>query len=159
MAQLYGPSIHDYGKTLALTIQTFVGKVMSLLFNVLSRFVIAFLPGSQHLLNLCLQSLSTVVLEPKKGKSLTASTFAASICHEVMGLDAVILVFLILSFKSAFSLSSFILIKRLLSSSLLSGIRVVSSAYQKLLIFLPAILIQLVITQAWHFAWCTLHIN
>ena len=148
MAQLYGASICDYGKTLALTIQTFVGKVMSLLFNMLSRFVIAFLPGSQHLLILCLQSLSTVILEPRKRKSVTASTFAASICHEVMGLDAMILVFLILSFKSAFSLSSFILNKRLFSSSLLSGIRVVSSAYQKLLIFLPAILIQLVITQA-----------
>ena len=93
MAQLYDPSIHDYGKTLALTLQNFVGKVMSLLFDMLSRFVIAFLPGSQHLLILCLQSLSAVILEPKKRKSVTASTFAASICHEVMGLDATILVF------------------------------------------------------------------
>ena len=80
------------GKTTALTIQTFVGKEMSLLFNTLSRFVIAFLPGSNHLLISWLQSLSAVILEPKKRKSVTASTFSPSICHEVMGPDAMILV-------------------------------------------------------------------
>ena len=80
-------------KAIALTIQTFVGKVMSLLFNMLSRFVIAFLPRSKHLFTSWLQSPSTVILEPKKIKAVTASTFSPSICHEVMGLDAIILVF------------------------------------------------------------------
>ena len=88
---------HSYmttGKTIVLTIWTFVGKVMSLLFNMLSRFVIAFLPRNEHLLISWLQSLSIVILEPKKIKSATVSIFFPSICHEVMGLDAMILVFL-----------------------------------------------------------------
>ena len=75
-------------QTIALTIWTFVGKLMSLLFNTLSRFVIAFLPRSKRLLISWLQSPSAVILEPKKRKSVTASTFNPSICHEVMGLDA-----------------------------------------------------------------------
>ena len=86
---------HPYmttGKTLALTRQTFVSKVMSLLFNTLSRFVIAFLPRSKSLLISWLQSLSAVILEPSKIKSLTVSIVSLSICHEVMGLDAMILV-------------------------------------------------------------------
>ena len=78
------------GKTIALTRQTFVGKVMSLLFNVLSRLVIAFLPRSRHLLTSWLQSPSTVILEPKKIKSATVSIVSPSIGHEVMGPDAVI---------------------------------------------------------------------
>ena len=88
-------SLHWYmtGKTTALTIQTFVGKVMSLLFNTLSTFVIVFLPRSKHLLISWLQSLSAVILEPKKMKSVTVSIFFPSICHEVMGLNAMILVF------------------------------------------------------------------
>ena len=114
---------------------------MSLLFNTLSRFVIAFLPRNKCLLISWLQSPSTVILEPKHRKFVTAPTIPPSICHEVMGLGAMILVFLILSFKLAFSLSSFTLIKRLLSSSLLSATRAVSSAYLRLLIFLPATLI------------------
>ena len=129
------------GKTIALTRQTFVGKVMSLLFNVPSRFVIAFLPRSKRLLILWLQSLSEVTLESKKIKSVTVSTFSPTICHEEMGPPALILVFWMLSFKPAFSLYSFNLIKRLFSFSLLSAIRVLSSAYWGLLIFLPAILI------------------
>ena len=87
---------HPYmiaGKTIALTRQTFVGKVMSLLFNMLSRFVIAFLPRSKFILNLWLLSLSTVILEPKKIKSATVSTFSPFICHDMMGLDAMTLVF------------------------------------------------------------------
>ena len=80
-------------KTIALTIWTFVGKVMSLLFNMLSRLVIAFLPRSKCLLISWLQSTSAVILEPKKIKSVTISIVSPSICHEVMGLDAVILVF------------------------------------------------------------------
>ena len=78
------------GKTLALTRQTFVDKVMSLLFNMLSRLVIAFLPRSKHLLISWMQSSSAVILEPPKIKSATVSTVSPSICHEVMGLDAMI---------------------------------------------------------------------
>ena len=81
------------GKTIALTRQTFVGKVMSLLFNMLSRFIIAFLPRSKCLLILWLQSPSVVILEPKKIKSVTISLVSPSICHEMMGLDAMIFVF------------------------------------------------------------------
>ena len=80
-------------KTIALTRQNFVGKVMSLLFNMLSRLVIAFLPRSKRLLISWLQSPSAVILEPKKIKSLTVSIVSPSICHEVMGPDAMILVF------------------------------------------------------------------
>ena len=80
------------GKTIALTTQTFVGKVMSLLFNMLPRFVIIFLPTSKHLLISWLQSPSTVILELKKMKSVSVFTFSPSICHEVMGLDAMIFI-------------------------------------------------------------------
>ena len=128
-------------KTRALTRQIFVGKVMSLLFNMLSRLVITFLPRSKHLLISWLQSPYAVILEPKKIKSDTVSTVSASISHEVMGPDTMILVFWMLSFKPTFSLSSFTFIKRLFSSPSLSAIRVVSSAYLRLLIFLPVILI------------------
>ena len=81
------------GKTIDLTRRTFVGKVMSLLFNMLSRWVITFLPSSKHLLISWLQSPSAVILEPPKIKSASVSTVSPSICHEVMGLDAMILVF------------------------------------------------------------------
>ena len=81
------------GKTIALTRQTFVGKVMSLLFNMLSRLVILFLPSSKCLLISWLQSPSAVILEPKKMKSLSVSSVSTSICHTVMGLHAMILVF------------------------------------------------------------------
>ena len=76
------------GKTIALIIQTFVGKVISLLFNMLSRFVIAFLPRSKYLLISWLQSLSAVILEPKKNKICHCFHFFPSLCHEVIGLDA-----------------------------------------------------------------------
>ena len=109
-------------------------KVMSLLFNILSRLVITFLPRSKHLLISWLQSPSAVILEPQKIKSATVSP---SIYHEVLGPDAMILVFWMLNFKLTFSLSSFTFIKRLYSYSIM----VVSSAYLRLLIFLPAILI------------------
>ena len=81
------------GKNTALTRRTFVDRVMSLLFNMLSRLLIAFLPRSKHLLISWLQLPSAVILEPKKIKSLTVSTVSPSICHEVMGPDAMILVF------------------------------------------------------------------
>ena len=87
---------HPYmttGKTIALTRWTFVGKVMSLLFNMLPRLVIAFLPRSKHLLISWLQSPSAMILEPPKIKSVTISIVCPYICHEVMGLDAMILVF------------------------------------------------------------------
>ena len=87
---------HPYmttGKTKALTRWTFVNKVMSLLFNMLSRLVITFLPRSKHLLISWLQSPSAVILEPRKIKSATVCTVSPSVCHEVMGLDAMILVF------------------------------------------------------------------
>ena len=86
---------HSYittGKTIALTRQTFVGKVLSLLFNMLSRLVITFLPRGKHLLISWLQLPSAVILEPKKRKSVTVSIISPSICHEVMGPDAMILV-------------------------------------------------------------------
>ena len=114
---------------------------MSLIFNMLLRFVIAFLPRGKHILISWLQSLSIVILEPKKIKSVTVSIVSSSSCHEVIGLDAMILVFWMLSFKPTFSFFSFIFIKRLFSSSSLSSIRVVLSAYLRLLIFLPSILI------------------
>ena len=132
------------GKTIALTRGTFVGKVMSLLFNSLSRFVIAFLPRSKHLLISWLQSPSAVILEPKKMKSVTLSTFSPSICHEVMGPDAMIFIFWMLSFKptlktkeKSFSLFSSTFINRHFTFSLLSAIKL---AYQRYLIFLWAIL-------------------
>ena len=91
-AQLSHPYMTT-GKTIALTRRTFVGKVMSLLFNMLSRLVITFLPRSKHLLISWLQSPSEVILEPPKIKSVTISTVSPSICHEEMGPDAIILVF------------------------------------------------------------------
>ena len=128
-------------KTIALTRQTFVDKVTSLLFNMLSSLAITFLPRSKCLLISWLQSSSAVILEPMKIKSVTVSTVYPSIYHEVMEPDAMILVFWMLNFKPTFSLSSFTFIKMFFSSSLLSAIRVVSFASLRLLIFLQAILI------------------
>ena len=93
---LYSPiltSIHDYWKNHSFDRWTFVGKVMSLLFNMLSRLVIAFLPRSKRLLISWLQSLSVLISESKKRKSVTVSIVSPSICHEVGGPDAMILVF------------------------------------------------------------------
>ena len=113
LSLLYGQpltSIISTGKTLALTIQTFVNKVMPLLCNVLSRFVIAFLPRSKYLSIYWLQSTSRVVFLALENKSLFP--FSPPMCHEEMGLDGVIFGFSMLSFKQAFSLSFF---RRLLS--------------------------------------------
>ena len=142
---------HPYmttGKIIALTRWTFVGKVMSLFFNMLSRLVITFLPRSKHLLISWLQSPSAVILEPKQIKSVIVSTVSPSISHEVMGPDAMILVFWMLIFKPTFSLSSSTFIRSLLSISSLSAIRVVSSAYLRLLIFLPAVLISVYVSSS-----------
>ena len=92
MVQLSHPYMTT-GKTIALTRRTFVVKVMSLLFIMLSRLVITFLPRSKRLLISWLQSPSAVILEPKNIKSDTVSTVSPSICHEVMGPDAMIFVF------------------------------------------------------------------
>ena len=136
---------HPYtttGKTIVMTRQTFVSKVMSLLFNMLSKMVIAFLSRSKCLLISWLQSPSAVILESPQNKGLSHYFhFFPSICHEVMGPDAMILVILMLSFKPTFSLSSLTFIKRLFSSSSISAIRVVSSVYLRLLIFLLKIMI------------------
>ena len=110
IVQLSHPYI-SAGKTIVLTRQTFVGKVMSLLFNILSRLVIIFLPKSKRLLISWLQSPSAVILEPPKIKSATVTTVSPFICHEVMGPDAMILVFWMLSFKPTSSLSSFTFIQ------------------------------------------------
>ena len=139
MVQLSHPYMTT-GKTIALTIQTFISSDVSAS-NMLYRFVMAFLPKTKNLLISWLQSPSAVIWEPKKINAVTASTFSLSICHEAMSLDAMILDFWMLYFKLAFSLSSFSLIKRLFSSSSVSAIRVVSSPYLRLLIFLPAVLI------------------
>ena len=96
---------HPYmttGKTIASTRETFVGRVMSLLFNMLSRLIIAFLPMSKYLLISWLQSPSAVVLEPKKIKSVTVSIVSPSILHEMMGLDAMDLSFLNVEFQASF---------------------------------------------------------
>ena len=114
------------GKTIALTRWTFVGKVMSLFFNMLSRLVITFLPRSKHLLISWLQSPSAVILEPPKIESATVSIVSPSICHEMMGPDAMVLVecwVLSQLFHSPLSVSS-----RGSNSSSFSAIRVVSSA-------------------------------
>ena len=140
MVQLSHPYMTT-GKTIALTRWTFVGRVMSLLFNMLSRLVITFLPRSKCLLISWLQSPSAVIWEPNKIKSDTVSIVSPCICHEVMGPDAIIFVFWMLSFKPAFSLSTFTFIKRFFSSSLISALRMVLSAYLRFLIFFQAILI------------------
>ena len=139
---LYGLTVASYlttGKTIALTRRTFVGKVMSLLFNILSRVCHSFSSKEQTIFSFMVAV--TICSDFGAPQNKVWHCFPCfSICHEVMGLDAMILVFWMLSFKPAFSLSSFTF-KRLFSYSSLSAIRVVSSAYLRLLIFLLAILI------------------
>ena len=155
MVQLSHPCITT-GKTIALTIWTFVTKVMLLLFNMLSWFVISFLPGSK-----CLNFMAAVTIcndfGAQEKKFCHCFHFPPSICHEVMGLDAMILVFWMLNFKPAFLLSFCTFIKRLFSSSLLPAIKEVSSAYLRLLIFLPAVLIPAWDSSSLAFRCCTLH--
>ena len=153
---------HPYmttGKIIASIRQYFVSKVMSLLFNMLPKLVIVFLPRSKSLLISWLKSLSAVILEPKKIKSVTVSIVSPNICHEVMGLDAMILVFWMLSFKPAFSLSTFTFIKRLS----LVFLDFLPEGWCHLCIwdywyFSRQSWFQLVIHPAQHFSWCTLHI-
>ena len=127
---------HPYmttGKTVTLTRWTFVGKVMSLLFNMVCRLVVAFLPRSKCLLISWLQSPSAVDFGAQRNKVSHCFCCFPIYLSWSMGWDAMILVFWMLSFKPTFSLSSFTSIKRLFSSSLLSAIRVMSSAYLRLL--------------------------
>ena len=154
---------HPYmttGKTIALTRWNFVDKVMSLLFNMLFRLVIDFLPRSKRLLISWPQSSSVVILEPKKIKSVTVAIVSSSICHEVVGPDAMIFVFHMLSFQPAFSLSSFTFIKRILSSSSLSANKGGVICISEVIDISPGNLwFQLVLHPAQHFAWCSLHIS
>ena len=145
------------GKNIALTRWTFVGKEMSLLSKMLSRLVIAFLPRSKHPSISWLWSKSTVILESKKINSHCFHCFPIYLlwsngtrCHD--------LVFWMLSVKPAFSLSSFTFIKRLFSSCSLSAIRVVSSAYLRLLIFLPGLPPQIYILLFFFNFWIFSHI-
>ena len=118
---LYRPtltSIHDYWKNIAFTRWALICKVMSLLFNMLSRLVIIFLPRSKCLLISWLLSPSAVILEPRKIKSTTVSAVSPSICHEMMWLDAMILLFWMWSFKPTFPLSSFTFIEALYALSI-----------------------------------------
>ena len=149
---------HPYvttGKTIALSRWNTFGKVMSLLFSMLSRFVIAFLLRSK-----CLNFMAAVTIcsdfEVQESK-VFVSIVSPSICHEVMGLDAMIFIFWM--FKVSFFTLLFHFIKRLFSSSSLSAISVVSSAYLRLLTFPRQSWFQLVLHPAWHFVWCTLHIS
>ena len=142
LSLIYGPtfkSVHDYWKNHSFDYMDLCQQSDVSAFNTLSRFVIAFLPRSKHLLISWLQPQSTVILGPKKRKSVTTSTFPPSVCHEVMGLDAHHF-FWMLSFKPAFSLSSFTLIKRVFTSSSLSVIRVY----------------HLYIWGCWYFSWQSL---
>ena len=150
---------HPYmttGKTIALTRRIFVGKAMSLVFNMLSKLVITFLPRSKRLLISWLQVPSAVILEPKKIKSVTSSP---SICYEVMGPDAMILVFWMFRFKPTFSLSSFTFIKRLFSSSSLSPTGWCHLHIWGYWYFSQQSWFQLVLHPAQRFSWCTLHIS
>ena len=124
-----------------------------------SRLVITFLPRSKRLLISWLQSPSAVILEPPKIKSDTISTVSSSISHEVMGPDAMIFVFWMLSFKPTFSLSFFTFIKRLFSFSSLSAIRWCHLHIWGYWYLSRQSWFQLVLLPAQHFSWCTLHIS
>ena len=151
-----GQPSHPYmtsGETIALTRWTLVNKIMSLLFNMLSRLVIDLLPRSKHLSISWLQSPSAVIWETKKIKSVTVSTVPPSIYHEVMGLDAMIFVVWMLSFKPAFSLSSFTFIMRLFSSFSLSAINGGVICVSEVIDISPCNL------DSSYFIWYSLHIS
>ena len=144
LSLVYGPtltSVYDYWQKSQLWLLDLCQQRNVSAFEYTVHVVIAFLSRSKCLLIAWLQSSSTVIFKSKKIKSVTVSTFSPSICHKVMGQDAMILVFWMFSFKPAFTLSSLTFIKRLSRSSSLFTIRVVSSACLRLLIFLLAILI------------------
>ena len=156
MVQLSHPYMTT-GKTIALTIWTFVSKVMSLLFNKLSRLVITFLPRSKHLLTSWLQSRSTVKLEPKKIKYVTTSTFFPSCLPWSDRTRGHNLSFLLLSFKPAFPLSSFGLIRVSLVPLHFLLLEWYYLHIWGCWYFSQQSWFQLVIHPAWHFTWCTMH--
>ena len=154
MVQLSHPYLTT-GKPITLTIWTFVGKMVSLLFNMLSRFVIAFLPRTKRLLTSWLQSPSIVILEPKK--ICHCFHFFSSICYEMMGLDAMVLVFWMLSFKPAFhshETSSRDSLVPLYFPPLDWYLHIWGYWY-----FCQQPWLQLVPHPVRHFTWCTLHIS
>ena len=138
MVQLSHPYMTT-GKNITLTLKNFFGKVMSLLFNTLSSFFIAFPPWSKQLNFVAVVTIHSD-FGAQENEICHCLHFFLSTCHEMIGPDAMILVFWMLSFKPAFSLSSFTFIKRLYFLFTFC-VRVISSAYLRLLIFLPAILI------------------
>ena len=153
---LYGSAltpIHGYWKNHSFDYMDLCWQSNSLLFNMLSRFVVTFLPRSKCLLISWLQSPSAVMKKEKK--SVTVSIVSPPVCHEVMGPDAMSSVFWKLNFKPAFSPSSFTFIKKLFSSSSFSAIRVVSSVYLRLLIFLLAILVPACVSSS--LAFCMMY--
>ena len=159
LSLLYGPTltaIHDYWKNHSFDSMNVYWQSNVSAFNTLSRFVIALLPRSKCLLISWLQSPSAVILEPKKIVCHCLHCFPIYLPWS-NGTGCQILVFWMLSFKPSFSLSSFTFIQRLFSSSLLSVMRVVSSAYLRLWIFLPAILIPACAASSPAFPSCTLH--
>ena len=135
-----------------------VGRVMFLLFNMLSSFVIAILPRSKCLLISCLQSPSSVILESKKINSVIVPIFSPSICSEVIRMDAMILVFWILSFKSGFSISSLNFIKKLLVSLHFLPLEWCHLHIWVYWYFSWQSWFQLVLHPIQHFSWCTLHL-
>ena len=146
------------GKAIALTRQNFVSRVLSLVFNMLSRLVITFLPRNKCLLISRLQSPSAVILEPPKIKSATVFTISPSICHGVMGPGAKTLAFWMLRFKPTFSPLS------LSSGGSLALLCFLPQRWWHLHIwsygyFSQQSWFQLLLHPAWHFAWCTLHIS
>ena len=143
-------SIHDYWENHSFNCMDLCLQSNVSTFNMLSRLS-DFLPRSKHIFISWMQSPSAVILEPPKRMSVSVFIVSPSICHEVMGPDAMIFVFWMLSFKPAFSLSSFTFIKRFFSYSSLSAIRVVTSAYLKLLIFLLETLILAFVTVSLEF--------
>ena len=147
------------GKTAAFTRRTFVGKRMSPLFTMLSMMVITFLPRSKHLLISWVQSWSAVIMKPKKIKSVIVCIFSPSICHEVMGLDAMLFFSWMLSFKLTFLLSSFTFIKRLFSSSSFLPLPWYHLHIRGCWYFSWQSWFQPVLHPAWHFTRCTLHLS
>ena len=153
---------HPYmtlGKTMTLIIWTFVRKMISMLFNTLSSFFIALIPKSKDIIVLWLQLLSTVILGPEKIKSVTVSFVSPSICHEVVGLDIMVFIFWMLSFKPAFSLSFFTFIKKLFGSCALSTLEWCHLHIWDYWYFSWQSWFQLMPHPAQHFAWYTLHIG
>ena len=149
------------GKTIALTRWAFVSKVMSLLFNTLSRFVVVFLPRSKtSFINNFMAAVSVCSdFGAQENKVCHCFHFSYSICHEVMGPDAMILPFLMLSFRSAFLLFSFTFIKRIFSSSCCLPLEWYHLHIWTCWYFPQKSWFQLVIHPAWHFAWYILHVS